>query len=214
MQEATETPKRCVNVAEFFCWKNMNKYITLENHQVVIHFVRQPSYYITSCFIPTFMLGTLAYFTFMIHIDDFNDRSHLYWVYLKSWSRWRGFAKQFQIVQWFSKSGLWGLWPPCLCWPPWCLSSQRVSLKPPTPRFIVTFICEVMMQHKGELSIFLSSLTCGCSSSWSARRSTSASTSWSTSSGRASWSLRGSTGRPGLPQSRLGRPTCMERWWW
>ena len=42
--------------------------------QVVVHFVRQPSYYITSCFIPTFMLGTLAYFTFMIHIDDFNDR--------------------------------------------------------------------------------------------------------------------------------------------
>ena len=36
--------------------------------------MRQPSYYITSCFIPTFMLGTLAYFTFMIHIDDFNDR--------------------------------------------------------------------------------------------------------------------------------------------
>ena len=41
---------------------------------MVVHFVRQPSYYITSCFIPTFMLGTLAYFTFMIHIDDFNDR--------------------------------------------------------------------------------------------------------------------------------------------
>ena len=57
-----------------FVEKNINKYITLENHQVVIHFVRQPSYYITSCFIPTFMLGTLAYFTFMIHIDDFNDR--------------------------------------------------------------------------------------------------------------------------------------------
>ena len=52
---------------------------TLKNsfHQVVVHFVRQPSYYITSCFIPTFMLGTLAYFTFMIHIDDFNDRSHI-----------------------------------------------------------------------------------------------------------------------------------------
>ena len=42
--------------------------------QLVVHFIRQPNYYITSCFIPTFMLGTLAYFTFFIHIDDFNDR--------------------------------------------------------------------------------------------------------------------------------------------
>ena len=31
-------------------------------------------YYITSCFLPTFVLGILAYFTFFIDIADFNDR--------------------------------------------------------------------------------------------------------------------------------------------
>jgi len=45
-----------------------------DTKKLVVHFIRQPNYYITSCFIPTFMLGTLAYFTFFIHIDDFNDR--------------------------------------------------------------------------------------------------------------------------------------------
>ena len=42
--------------------------------QVIVHFVRQSGSYITSCFIPTAMLGLLAYSTFFIHIDDFNDR--------------------------------------------------------------------------------------------------------------------------------------------
>ena len=42
--------------------------------QVIIHFVRQANSYITQCFIPTAMLGGLAYCTFFIHIDDFNDR--------------------------------------------------------------------------------------------------------------------------------------------
>ena len=43
-------------------------------NQVIVHFVRQSGSYITSCFIPTAMLGLLAYSTFFIHIDDFNDR--------------------------------------------------------------------------------------------------------------------------------------------
>ena len=50
--------------------------------QVIVHFVRQSGSYITSCFIPTAMLGLLAYSTFFIHIDDFNDRC-LWWWY--SW---------------------------------------------------------------------------------------------------------------------------------
>ena len=64
-----------------------------------------------------------------------------------------------------------------------------------------------------EWHVHRSSLTCGCCSSWSARRSTSWSTSSSTSWGRASWSSSGSTGLRGPPLLRLGRPTCMERWW-
>ncbi len=47
--------------------------------QVIVHFVRQSGSYITSCFIPTAMLGLLAYSTFFIHIDDFNDRCWLPW---------------------------------------------------------------------------------------------------------------------------------------
>ena len=58
-----------------------------------------------------------------------------------------------------------------------------------------------------------SSSMCGCCSSWSARRSTSASTSWSTSSGNPSSSSRECTGRQGRPLSRLERRTCTERWW-
>ena len=47
--------------------------------QVIVHFVRQSGSYITSCFIPTAMLGLLAYSTFFIHIDDFNDRCWIPW---------------------------------------------------------------------------------------------------------------------------------------
>jgi len=45
-----------------------------DTKKVIVHFVRQSGSYITSCFIPTAMLGLLAYSTFFIHIDDFNDR--------------------------------------------------------------------------------------------------------------------------------------------
>merc|ERR1719397_328703 len=41
---------------------------------LLITFERQSMYYITSCFLPTFVLGILAYFTFFIDIADFNDR--------------------------------------------------------------------------------------------------------------------------------------------
>ena len=45
---------------------------------IVITFKRQPMYYVTSCFLPTFMLGMLAYATFYIDICDFNDRFTLF----------------------------------------------------------------------------------------------------------------------------------------
>ena len=35
-------------------------------------------YYVTFCFLPTFMLGMLAYATFYIDISDFNDRFTLF----------------------------------------------------------------------------------------------------------------------------------------
>ena len=41
---------------------------------LLITFKRQPMYYVVSCFLPTFMLGMLAYGTFYIDIADFNDR--------------------------------------------------------------------------------------------------------------------------------------------
>ena len=45
-----------------------------DTKMVIVHFVRQSQSYILSCFLPTSMLGLLAYATFFIHIDDFNDR--------------------------------------------------------------------------------------------------------------------------------------------
>ena len=79
----------------------------------MVHFVRQPSYYITSCFIPTFMLGTLAYFTFMIHIDDFNDRCN------------KNLSCRFTIWFWISTniSKVYGILdrPACACFHDACL---------------------------------------------------------------------------------------------
>ena len=56
---------------------NQRKILHTTHHTLqalVITFKRQPMYYVTSCFLPTFMLGILAYFTFYIDIADFNDR--------------------------------------------------------------------------------------------------------------------------------------------
>ena len=42
--------------------------------RLVILFERDYFYYMTQSFLTTFVLGMLAYSTFFINIDDFNDR--------------------------------------------------------------------------------------------------------------------------------------------